>query len=247
MMFDDLTPKTKGEKIMMAILYAVGRLCDAFDKLIGKLPIIFAVVLGFSINALADAHPPMERHDSLCVQLGWPVNCEFTFENGSWDADITITVDEDVDEPNSPLNVRIPAGSLSISIPSIPMELADIFQPVRSTSYWYDQIWLTMQYGQYPCLMPECVIGRANEPGEYNGASEHDLSNLPLTLSRLPWQVASDEVNQRFLAAVKIAKGMPMVTKVKSLKAAALNESNNQATVLRAKVVIQVAKYNTTQ
>jgi hypothetical protein len=241
----DMASKTKADRWIMNVLYAVGSVFDFFSgysrsilKTGAKL-IAFAILLA-PLTGHADGRQVYERKDSLCLELGYQTGCELKYENGSYRAEVTLTVDDDAGEPGVVTNPRVSAGSVQVSFPDMNFTASDVLVPTYSMSTWAGytqlQLWITS-----PCLTLECPPRREADPDNYSGVSEHALNDASLVANKLPFQIATDEITHQVQRRLKTT-GLPVITEVKNVKVLASNESNDSATVVKAVVTIRIAR-----
>lgn len=238
MRFISRVKETKVEKLIMKLTQL---LCYLLPSL------LLCLVLG-PIQAQADGKSLIDRQNRLCNELGYGYGsigspCEIKYEKGRHRVEITLTVDEDVDEPNNEPDIRLPGGSVQVYFQDERATFSDLFVPIeRSSPYWvYYNMFLVTQLSA-PCLSPECTEGKAADPEGYHGVSEQDLTNLELIEGKLPLQVASQEMTQEIQRMLNTT-GYPVITEVKSVKLLASNVGNPGATILKAVVFVRVATY----
>lgn len=234
----DDTSGTLLERMTMKLFYFIGRVCDKMDSMFKAL---FILII-FVSPAFGDGRPVYERKESLCLDLGYAANCEFDFEKGSYIAELTVTVDENANEPGAFLAASIPAGHIQVRFPHLGSSVADIFIPVTGASYWGELVWIWFYEYSHPCLTVECVSRKQVDPGNYDGVSELNLVDLDRIESKLPFQMVSDSLLTQ-VQSLFGTKGMPVVTKVKSIEVVASNTDNESATIIKAIVIVKIAKY----
>lgn len=231
--------KTKMEKLIMSLM-----------KFFGKFFLILVLVAIFPGFASADGRSYLVRRSELCEDLGYLApgeygDCTINYEFGKYAVEITLTVDEDVDEPNMSYDTRLPGGSVQVSFIGMNAQFGDIFMPIQSAQeYWWDFISILIHEYSAPCLSPECTKGKAIDPTGYHGVTEENLTDLALIRSKLPLQSASRSMANEIQRMLN-TKGWPVITEVLSVWNASNNVSNSGATILKAIVFVRVAKYGT--
>lgn len=204
--------------------------------------ILGIVLVLMSSVAYADGTAVYTRKEALCRELKYDtLNCDIKYENERYLAEVTIMVDEDIDEPGAYSSYSVSAGSVNVRFPHLNESVSDIFMPITGVGDWGEVAYVWMYRTSHPCFTVECVEAKRAEVPNYDGVSEQDLTDRYLIEAKLPFQMASGHMLTDLQSKLNTT-GIPVITKVKSINVVSSNVNNPNASVIRAVVTVRIAK-----